>query len=93
MADFTEGQTAIIELVAERAAVKASERTLEAFRKEIELHQATCPVAKELSEISKNIAATSNQVKGGWKVVAGVSGVLGALLIVALEWVLKVSKR
>lgn len=73
--EFTEGQTAIIELTAERAAVKASERTLDAFRKELELHQAMCPMAKNME-----------QAKGGWRTLTAITGALAGGLALFLTW-------
>lgn len=75
---LTEGDRAIMRETAFEVAEVIERRLLAAFEKQVELHQATCPVKME-------VQATLNQAKGGGRVAVLIAAIISGVAGLALS--------
>ena len=72
---FSDGDKAIIEETAWRVGKQIAADIKEETRIQIQLHAATCPVAK-----------SAEQVRGGWRAITTVAGAAAGIGALALHW-------
>jgi hypothetical protein len=74
-----DGDKAIIEQIAYRAAEHTAKKVEQSIKLRMELHQAECPVGRRL-------AATENAAKGGWKVLATIGAAVMSVAALVVSW-------
>lgn len=75
---FDEGDKAIIRQISFEAAEHTYQRVQQSLEDKIVLHRAECPVAKEFE-------AERNRFAGGWKVIAILCALFGAILSLGFQ--------